>query len=96
MITLDAGNVQLTPQHRRLLMSRLRRAAHLGQRLGRFVLNLTLRRCGRYVTLTAHAHDRQGDFEVRTKCVALTDAFHELARLIAVRLHDRLLVRAVA
>ena len=91
MITLDAGNVLLTPHHRKLLMSRLRRAAHLGQRIGNFVLNLTLRRCGRHVTLTARAHDRRGDFEVRTKCTTLTDAFHELARLIAVRLHDQLL-----
>lgn len=96
MITLDAGNVLLTPSHRKLLMSRLRRAAHLGQRLGNFALTIVLRRCGRHVTFTARVHDNRGDFEVRTKCTTLSDAFHDLSRLIAVRLHDQLLLRAVA
>ena len=57
---------------------------------------IVARRCGRYVTLTARCHDRRGDFEVRTKCTTLADAFHELARLVSVRLHDQLLTRAVA
>ncbi|MGC4031333.1 MAG: hypothetical protein QM754_06255 [Tepidisphaeraceae bacterium] len=96
MITLDAGNVLLTPALRKQLMSRLRRAAHLGQRIGNFALNLTLRRCGRHVFLTARCEDRRGNFEVRTKCTTIGDAFHELARTISVRLHDQLLVKAMA
>lgn len=95
MITLDAGNVQLKPQHRKLLMSRLRRAAHLGQRLGNFVLTLTLRRRSRHVTISGRVHDSHGDFEVRAKSTSLADAFHEMGRMVSVRLHDQLLVRAV-
>lgn len=96
MITLDSGNVLLTPALCKQLMSRLRRAVHLGQRIGNFALNLTMRRCGKHVTLVARCHDKRGDFEVRSKCGTLGDAFHELARLISTRLHDQLLVRVPA
>lgn len=96
MITLDAGNVLLTPHHRKLLMTRLRRAAHLGQRIGNFALNVVLRRCGRHVTLTARVQGRRGDFEVRTKCTSVADAFREMAQMVSSRLHNQLLVRATA
>ena len=93
MITLDSGNVLLTPALRKQLMSRLRRAAHLGQRIGNFALTIALHRRGKHVTMTARCHDRRGDFEVRSKGSTLNDALHALARLVSVRLHDQLLVR---
>ena len=93
MITLDSGNVLLTPSLRRQLMSRLRRAMRIGQRIGNFALNISLHRRGKHVTLTAKCHDKRGDFEVRAKGTTLADAFHEMARTISTRLHDQLLVR---
>ena len=96
MITLDSGNVLLTPSLRKQLMSRLRRAVRIGQRIGQFALTIALRRRGRHVTLVARCHDKRGDFEVRSKCTSLGDAFHDLARMISSRLHDQLLVRVPA
>ena len=34
MMTLDSGNILLKPSHRRQLFSSLRRATHLGDRIG--------------------------------------------------------------
>ncbi|MDB5325662.1 MAG: hypothetical protein JWM57_1231, partial [Phycisphaerales bacterium] len=86
MITLDAGNVLLTHHHRKLLMSRLRRALALGERIGNFAVNVVLRRRGRHVMLTARVQDNRGDFEIRTKSTTLVDAFHDIARTLTSRL----------
>ncbi|HLL88295.1 MAG TPA: hypothetical protein VK324_03235, partial [Tepidisphaeraceae bacterium] len=67
MIQLDPGYVLLKPSHRRQLATWLRRAVKLGERLGNFVLKLTLRRTGRGVEVRAAVHDRAGDFALRTR-----------------------------
>jgi hypothetical protein len=64
MIKLDAGNVLLKPSHRRQLMTALRRCMRIGERLGNFVLSITMRRCGRALELRASG--LWADHNVRT------------------------------
>ncbi len=89
MITLDSGNVLLKPSHRRQLMSWLKRALRLGQRLGDFVLNITLHRVGRLFEVRATVHDRAGDFSVRSRETDWHYAVRGLVRQISDRLHDQ-------
>ena len=96
MIKLDAGNVLLKPSQRRQLMSWLKRALHLGKRLGDFVLHITVRRSGRFYDVRANVHDRAGDFRCRMRRHDIQQAFREMARRVAVRLHDQMLARSVA
>ena len=96
MIKLDAGNVLLKPSQRRQLMAWLKRALHLGKRLGDFVLHITVRRSGRFFDVNAKVHDRAGDFRCRMRRHELNQAFREMARRVAVRLHDQMLGRRVA
>jgi hypothetical protein len=89
MITLDSGNVLLKPSHRRQLMSWLKRALRLGQRLGDFVLNITLHRVGRLFEVRATVHDRAGDFAVRARETDWRYAMRDLVRQLSDRLHDQ-------
>jgi hypothetical protein len=97
MIKLDAGNVLLKPSQRRQITSLLRRCVRLGNQLGDFFVNITMRRAGRFYELRADVHDRAGDFACRTRQNNWQDALRELARALTVRLHrQRLQVAAVA
>ena len=96
MIKLDAGNVLLKPSQRKQIMSWLKRALHLGKRLGDFVLQITVRRSGRFYDVHAAVHDSAGDFRCRMRRHDMQQAFREMARRVAVRLHDQMLARAVA
>lgn len=87
MIKLDAGNVLLKPAQRRQITTLLRRCVRLGKRLGDFVLNITIRRAGRFYELRANVHDRAGDFACRTRQNNWPDALRELARTVTMRLH---------
>ncbi len=93
MIKLDAGNVLLKPSHRRQMMAALRRALRLGERLGDFVLTLTLRRAGRAYELRAAVSDRIGSFACRARNNDWRDAMRNLIRAITARLHDQCLGR---
>ena len=53
MIKLDSGNVLLKPSQRRQLMAWLRRSLKLGERLGNFVLTISMWRSGRQFELRA-------------------------------------------
>jgi hypothetical protein len=96
MIKLDAGNVLLKPAQRRQLMAWLKRACHLGKRLGDFVLHITVRRSGRFYNVLANVHDRAGDFRCRMRRHELQQALREMARRVSVGLHDQMLARSVA
>ena len=89
MITLDSGNVLLKPSHRRQLMSWLKRALRLGQRLGDFVLNITLHRVGRLFEVRATVHDSAGDFVCRYREADWHYAMRGLVRQLSDRLHDQ-------
>jgi len=67
MIKLDAGNVLLKPSHRRQLMTGLRRSLRLGNRLGDFVLTITLRRRGRVYDARASVIDACGSFNCHAR-----------------------------
>ena len=96
MIKLDAGNVMLKPSHRRRLMASLKRSLKLGQRLGDFVLTITMHRVGRMFELVARVHDAAGDFACRVRQQTWDGALRELTHVLSVRLHDQCLRRAVA
>jgi hypothetical protein len=94
MIQLNAGNVLLKPTHRRHIMTCLRRASKLGQRIGDFVLNLTLTRSGRAYELRASVKDRAGAFSYRIRRSDWRSGIRELTHMIVGRLHAQYLLRA--
>jgi hypothetical protein len=89
MIQLDSGNVLLKPSHRRQLMTWLKRALRIGQRLGKFVLQINMRRIGRAYEVQFAVHDSAGDFSYRMKRHDWRDAAQDLARMICVKLHGQ-------
>lgn len=95
MVRLDAGNVLLKPSQRRQLMNCLRRSLRLGQRLGNFILTITMQRTGRQYQMLATVRDRAGQFTCRCRSRELADAMRDLARSIRNRLHDQCLQRTV-
>lgn len=96
MINLDLGNVLLKPSHRRQLMSWLRRCLRLGQRLGDFVLTLSIRRQGRVYELRGDVHDRAGDFACRARAHDWRGALRDLVKTMTQRLHDQCVRRRLA
>ena len=96
MVKLDAGNVLLKPSQRRQLMSWLKRAMHLGKRIGDFLLTIKLRRQGRLYDVRATVHDAVGDFKIGSRSSDCREAFRTICRKLAVKLHDQALVRRVA
>jgi hypothetical protein len=95
MLTLDAGNVLLKPSQRRQLMTCLRRSLRLGQRLGNFLLSITMHRVGRQYQLIATVKDRVGQFQCRCRAREFGDAIRDMARAVTRNLHDQHL-RAMA
>ena len=53
MIKLDEGKLLLKPSQRRQIMAWLKRATRLGERLGQFVLSITMKRTGKIVLIIA-------------------------------------------
>ncbi|MDQ3441022.1 MAG: hypothetical protein M3478_11810 [Planctomycetota bacterium] len=96
MVKLDAGNVLLKPSQRRQLMSWLKRAMHLGKRIGDFLLTIKLKRQGRLYDVRATVHDAVGDFKLGSRSADCREAFRTLCRKLAVRLHDQALLRRAA
>jgi len=94
MIKLEAGNVLLKPSHKRQLMSWLRRALRIGERLGEFTLLITMRRSGKRCEVRASVHDSAGDFVCRSRQHDWRDAVRELVRALVNRLHAQQLGRA--
>jgi hypothetical protein len=96
MIKLHAGNVLLKPSQRRQVMTLLRRCERIGQRLGDFVLSITMHRTGRSYEMRATVHDRLGDFACRSRQNDWRNAARDLARALTVRLQGQRLQRAAA
>ena len=96
MIQLDSGNVLLKPSQRKQLMTWLRRALKLGQKLGDFLLTISLKRVGRAYDVCARVHDRAGDFMCHARRHDVRSAFRELARMLSARLHTQCIVRMTA
>ena len=89
MIQLDSGNVLLKPSHRKQLMAWLKRAMRIGQRLGNFLLQITMKRIGRSYEVNFAVHDTAGDFQLRMKRHDWKDAVRDLSRMICVKLQGQ-------
>ncbi len=94
MITFDVGNVLLKPTQKKQLLARLKRAIRLGDRLGDFVMKITMRRTGRHVEMTASGRDRFGEFSLRTRGQTWMDAAHEIVRSVIGQIHLHAVRRA--
>lgn len=94
MIQLDLGNVLLKPSHRKQLNAWLRRSLRLGQRLGNFVLSITLRRTGHTYEATASVRDSAGSFTRRSRQHDWRGAIRDLVKSLTLGLHDQYLRRA--
>ena len=87
MISLTAANVSLKPSQKKQLLARLKRSVRLGERIGNFLLKISIRRTGRHVEVIADGRDNLGDFHCRTKQITLSDAIRLMVRMIAQRVH---------
>ncbi|HEY8751951.1 MAG TPA: hypothetical protein VIM11_28475 [Tepidisphaeraceae bacterium] len=94
MIKLEVGNVLLKPSHRKQLMSWLRRAMKMGERIGQFTLTITMHRSGRQCEVRARVHDTAGDFVCRSRQHDWRDAMRDLVRSLVNHLHAQQLGRA--
>jgi hypothetical protein len=96
MIKLDSGNVLLKRSHRRQLMTWLKRSMRLGQRVGNFVLTISMQRIGKFYEVLVTVRDSIGTLSCRSKRHDWRDAMRDLARRVGLWLHDQQLARAAA
>lgn len=96
MIKLDSGNVLLKPSQRRQLMTWLRRAMRLGQRLGKFILTISMQRVGKSYEVNITCQDSASALSCRSKRHDWRDAMRELARRVELWLHDKQLKHTAA
>lgn len=89
MLKLDCGNVLLKPSHRKQVMSWLRRAERLGERIGRFVVAISMQRIGRCYEVRIQAQDAAGVLTCRTKRHDWRDALRDLVRRLTSWVHDQ-------
>jgi hypothetical protein len=89
MFTLDSGNVLLKPSHRKQLMTWLRRTIRLGQRVGKFTLNIAMQRVGKFYEVRITAQDSAGTLVVRSKRHDWRDAMRDLVRRLTMWLHQQ-------
>ena len=97
MVKLEPANCLLKPSQRRQLLSWLKRAVEMGQRMGDFLLTITVRRVrgGRYEML-ADVHDSAGDFRLRSRGQTWRDVCRAIVRMLCVQLHNQRLAAAMA
>ena len=94
MVKLNPANCVLKPSQRRQLLSWLKRAVNLGEKVGDFVLTITVRRVGRMFEMQAAVHDAAGDFDCRTRGQTWRDVCRAIVRMVAVRIHSQRLAAA--
>jgi hypothetical protein len=88
MIKLQPGNVALKPSQRRQLNAWLKRAAAMGERVGDFLLTITVRRIGRVYEMVASGRDAAGSFACRTRGRTWRDVCRELVRSLSAQIHQ--------
>jgi hypothetical protein len=96
MIKLDSGNVLLKRSHRKQLMSWLRRALRLGERIGDFVLSISMQRSGKMYEVSVTAQDSAGKLSCRTRRHDWQDAMRDLVRRLTYWLHQQQLGHVIA
>jgi len=95
MVKLNPGNFALKPSQRRQLLSWLKRTMRLGERVGDFLLTITVRRVGRAFEMAANVHDAAGDFGCRVRGQTWRDVCRAIVRTLAVRIHSQRLSAAM-
>ena len=95
MVKLEPANCLLKPSQRRQLLSWLKRAVTIGERVGNFLLTITVRRVGRAFEMAASVHDAAGDFHCRARGQTWRDVCREIVRTLAVRIHSQRLSVAI-
>ena len=95
MLRLIEGNVLLKPSHRKQLMSWLKRVLRLGERLGDFMLTITLQRSGKRYDVKASVHDTAGDFQCHSRKQDWQSALRQLVRDLSQRIHHQYVNRAI-
>ncbi len=93
MITIDAGNVLLKPTQKKQMLARLKRALRLGDRIGNFMIKISLRRTGKHVEVTATGQDRLGQFAFRNRGKTWMDALHAIVRDVFRTVHSHAIGR---
>jgi hypothetical protein len=91
MLKLDAGNVLLKPSNRRQLMSWLRRAIRLGERMGDLAISITMHRIGHLVEIRADVADHNSRVAFRSRQHDWKHAARDLAHMLTIHLHDRMI-----
>ena len=86
MIQLHEGNVLLKPSHRRQLHTALKRVVRAGERIGKFVLKITIRRVGPMLELQASVRDALGMFHCRLRGL-WQDVIRDCVRQLRSQLH---------
>jgi hypothetical protein len=96
MIKLDSGNVLLKRAHRKQVMSWLRRAMRLGERIGDFFLTISMQRIGKAYEVHVTVRDAAGAMNCRTRRHDWRDALRDLVQRLTHWLHDQHLKHAIA
>ena len=89
MVKLRTDNCQLKPSQRRQLLAWLKRAIHLGEKVGDFLLSITVRRVPKGFQMIASVQDAAGGFECRVRGQTWRDVCRWIARTVAVKLHSQ-------
>ena len=96
MVKLQAENCLMTRSQRRHLRSWLKRAVHLGERVGKFILTITVRRVGRVYQMRAEVRDAAGDLRCRARGQTWRDVCREIVHAVVMKLHQQRLALATA
>ena len=96
MIQLDSGNVLLKPSQRRQITTWLKRAVKYGQRLGDFVLNLTIHRVGKRCEVRADVRCEGQTFTFHQRATDWRHAMQQMVQMLVARLHSQWVFRAAA
>ncbi|HMO24710.1 MAG TPA: hypothetical protein PKB10_00420 [Tepidisphaeraceae bacterium] len=94
MIQLECGNVLLKPSHKRQFLSHLRRLIKIGERIGNFVLRITLRRTGRATEAQVLVQDAAGEAALRCRGQSLRDALRQIVRELRALMQKHRIVAA--
>jgi hypothetical protein len=89
MVKLHAGNCQLKPSQKRQLASWLKRTVHLGERVGNFVLTISVRQVTRGYEMRASVRDAAGRFDCRSRGHTWRDVCRAIARMLSVQLRQQ-------
>ncbi len=89
MIELVSRNVSLKPSQRRQINAWLRRPLRIGQRIGNFVMKLTIQRTGNMYVVRADVQDGAGTFTCRARQASVLDACKRVVHAAYAQLHSQ-------